>query len=196
MVIRRSASNVNTEEPVQFWLLVVLSCVALAVVVLTFFPGTVQANAFLSRPVVTALPAPPAAAPTPIVTMPKVVTPRKTAAKIPTRMLRGIASWYGSVFNGRKTASGETFDMYAMTACHPTLPFGTRVRVIDLANHKSVVVRITDRGDLLNKRIIDLSYAAAQKLEMTKNGLARVKLEIISLGPSPERDRKEQPSRQ
>ena len=98
-------------------------------------------------------------------------------------MLRGVASWYGSVFNGRKTASGETFDMYAMTACHPTLPFGTRVRVIDLANHKSVVVRITDRGDLLNKRIIDLSYAAAEKLEMTKNGLAQVKLEVISLGP-------------
>ncbi|HET6168523.1 MAG TPA: septal ring lytic transglycosylase RlpA family protein [Terracidiphilus sp.] len=197
MVIRRNASKLNTKEPVQFWLLVALSCFALAVVVLTFFPGTVQANAFLSRPTVTDSPASPAAAPTPIVTAPKVVTPsRKTAAKIPARMLRGIASWYGSVFNGRKTASGETFDMYAMTACHPTLPFGTRVRVIDLANHKSVVVRITDRGDLLNKRIIDLSYAAAQKLEMTKNGLARVKLEIISLGPSPERDREDQPSRQ
>ena len=111
-------------------------------------------------------------------------------------MLKGIASWYGSVFNGRKTASGETFDMYAMTACHPTLPFGSKVRVIDLSNHKSVVVRITDRGDLLNKRIIDLSYAAAQKLEMTKNGLARVKLEIISLGPSAARDRKDQPTRQ
>jgi rare lipoprotein A len=197
MVIRRNASNVNTQEPVQFWLLVALSCFALAVVVLTFFPGTVQANAFLSRPVVTASPESPAVAPTPIVTAPKaVIAPRKTAAKIPARMLRGLASWYGSVFNGRKTASGETFDMYAMTACHPTLPFGTRVRVIDLVNHKSVVVRITDRGDLLNKRIIDLSYAAAQKLEMTKKGLARVKLEIISLGPSPERDRKDQPTRQ
>jgi rare lipoprotein A len=180
----------NTQEPVQFWLLVAVSCVALAVVVLTFFTRTVQADALLSRPAVTVSPVPSVSKPTPVLTVPKVVTaPKKTAGKIPARMLKGIASWYGSVFNGRKTASGETFDMYAMTACHPTLPFGTRVRVVDLSNHKSVVVRITDRGDLLNKRIIDLSYAAAEKLDMTRGGLARVKLEVISLGPSPERDR-------
>ena len=79
--------------------------------------------------------------------------------------------------------------MYAMTACHPTLPFGSLVRVVNINNGRSVVVRITDRGDLLNKRIIDLSYAAAEKLEMTKGGLAQVKLEVLSLGPSPERDR-------
>ena len=181
MLIRRNASNVNAKAPVQFWLLVAASCVALAGAVLTLFTGTVQADALLSRPAATVLSTPAASSPTPILTRPR----QQAIGKIPVRMLRGVASWYGSVFNGRKTASGETFDMYAMTACHPTLPFGTKVRVIDLANHKSVVVRITDRGDLLNKRIIDLSYAAAEKLEMTRNGLAQVKLEVISLGQSP-----------
>ncbi len=75
--------------------------------------------------------------------------------------------------------------MYAMTACHPTLPFGTRVRVVNLKNKRSVVVRITDRGDLINDgRIIDLSYGAAEKLDMTKAGLAKVSVEVISLGNS------------
>jgi rare lipoprotein A len=106
------------------------------------------------------------------------------AAKTHGKILRGIASWYGSVFNGRKTASGETFNMYDMTACHPTLPFGSMVRVVNLRNRKSVVVRITDRGDLgsNNGRIIDLSYAAAEKLQMTQAGLARVSLEVLSTG--------------
>jgi rare lipoprotein A len=73
--------------------------------------------------------------------------------------------------------------MYAMTACHPTLPFGSLVRVINLENNKSVVVRITDRGDLIDEgRIIDLSFAAAEKLAMTKAGLAHVNLEVISMG--------------
>jgi rare lipoprotein A len=97
-------------------------------------------------------------------------------------MLRGIATWYGTVFNGRKTASGETFDMYGLTACHPTLPFGSLVKVVNLKNKRSVVVRITDRGDLAEGRIIDLSYGAAQKLAMTEAGLAPVVLEVISRG--------------
>ncbi len=105
-----------------------------------------------------------------------------TAAQRRAYMLKGIASWYGSVFNGRHTASGERFDMYAMTACHPTLPFGSIVRVTNHSNHRSVVVRITDRGYLLDGRVIDLSYAAAQKLAMTKDGIAKVDLEVISLG--------------
>ena len=97
--------------------------------------------------------------------------------------IHGIASWYGGVFNGRKTASGEIFDMYAMTACHPTLPFGSIVRVVNRSNHRSVVVRITDRGDLVEEgRIIDLSYGAAQKLGMTWAGLAKVDLQVLSLG--------------
>jgi rare lipoprotein A len=97
-------------------------------------------------------------------------------------MLHGIASWYGGVFNGRHTASGERFDMYAMTACHPTLPFGSLVRVVNLNNGRSVVVRITDRGYLYEGRVLDLSYGAAQKLAMTKPGLAPVELEVLSLG--------------
>ena len=97
-------------------------------------------------------------------------------------MLRGIATWYGTVFNGRKTASGETYDMYAMTACHPTLPFGSLVRVVNLKNKRSVVVRITDRGYLSTGRVIDLSYGAAEKLAMTEAGLAPVVLEVISRG--------------
>ena len=97
--------------------------------------------------------------------------------------IHGIASWYGGVFNGRRTASGEVFDMYAMTACHPTLPFGSIVRVIDRSNRRSVVVRITDRGDLVEEgRVIDLSYGAAEKLGMTWQGLAKVDLQVLSLG--------------
>ncbi len=97
-------------------------------------------------------------------------------------MLRGIATWYGDMFNGRKTASGETYDMRAMTACHPNLPFGSLVKVVNLKNKRSVVVRITDRGDLAKGRIIDLSQAAAEKLAMTEAGLAPVVLQVISPG--------------
>ncbi len=87
------------------------------------------------------------------------------------------------MFNGRKTASGEVYDMYAMTACHPSLPFGSIVRVVNRSNHRSVVVRITDRGDLVEEgRVIDLSYGAAEKLGMTWRGLAKVDLEVLSLG--------------
>ena len=94
-----------------------------------------------------------------------------------------MASWYGGVFNGRKTASGEVYDMYAMTACHPSLPFGSIVRVVDLRNHRSVVVRITDRGDLVEEgRIIDLSYGAAKRLGISQAGLAKVELQVLSLG--------------
>jgi len=73
--------------------------------------------------------------------------------------------------------------MYAMTACHPTLPFGTLVRVFNRKNHKSVVVRITDRGDLVDEgRIIDLSYGAAQELSMAKSGLAEVDIKVLKIG--------------
>jgi rare lipoprotein A len=98
-------------------------------------------------------------------------------------LLRGIASWYGEAFDGRTTANGERFDMYGMTACHPTLPFGSMVRVVNLKNGRSVVVRITDRGDLAEGRIIDLSFAAAEKLAMTNSGLAPVVLQVLSRGP-------------
>jgi rare lipoprotein A len=107
--------------------------------------------------------------------------PKPVSASIEDK-LHGIASWYGAVLNGHRTASGEQFDMYAMTACHPTLPFGSIVRVVDLNTRKSVVVRINDRGILSKGRIIDLSYAAAQELKITKAGLAQVDVEVISLG--------------
>lgn len=108
--------------------------------------------------------------------------PLKPAAASNEDKLHGIASWYGAVLNGHRTASGERFDMYAMTACHPTLPFGSIVRVVDQNTKGSVVVRINDRGILSKGRIIDLSYAAAQELKITKAGLAKVDVEVISLG--------------
>jgi len=138
---------------------------------------TVHADAPLPRPAATAPPAAPIASATPA-----LLAPKKTATATRADRLHGIASWYGGVFNGRPTASGERFDMHAMTACHPTLPFGSRVRVVNLVNKQSVVVKITDRGELFDGRIIDLSYGAAQRLAMIKDGLAPVKLEVISMG--------------
>jgi len=91
----------------------------------------------------------------------------------------GIASWYGHPYHGRATSSGEIYNMYAMTAAHRTLPFGTRVTVHDLENGRVVTVRINDRGPFIEGRIIDLSYAAAQAMHMP--GIARVSLEILGL---------------
>ena len=168
----------NPKKPLPFWLLVGVSCLATAGLLGTISTRTVQADAGLQRPMA----APPAVVAS---ATPAMSAGSQPAIKTHGKIFRGIASWYGSVFNGRKTASGETFDMYAMTACHPTLPFGSMVRVVNLRNRKSVVVRITDRGDLgsNNRRIIDLSYAAAEKLQMTQSGLARVSLEVLSVGP-------------
>jgi rare lipoprotein A len=154
-----------------------VSSIALAAFVVTISTRTVHADARLSRPVATMTAAPSISAPAP-----DSLAAQRTAIKRGDR-LHGIASWYGRVFNGRKTASGERFDMFAMTACHPTLPFGSVVRVVNPQNKQSVVVKITDRGDLVEEgRIIDLSFGAAQKLAITKAGLASVDLQVISLG--------------
>jgi rare lipoprotein A len=91
----------------------------------------------------------------------------------------GIASFYGTKFQGRRTANGEIFNTIEMTAAHRTLPFGTQLRVTNLRNGKSVVVRVNDRGPHLRGRIIDLSKAAAKKIGITRTGTARVKLEIL-----------------
>lgn len=91
----------------------------------------------------------------------------------------GLASWYGRRFHGKRTASGEPYDMYAMTAAHPTLPIPSYARVTSLANGKSVVVRINDRGPFHSKRVIDLSYTAAHKLGYVKQGSARVRVESL-----------------
>lgn len=167
----------SLKTPLRIWLLAGVSSVALAVVGISLTTRPVQADAHLSRPAATAPPAVPVASATPA-----LLAPHKPAGSIPAEMLHGIASWYGGVFDGRRTASGERFDMHAMTACHPTLPFGSVVRVVNIDNKRSVVVRITDRGYLYDGRVIDLSFAAAQKLAMTKSGLAQVDLQVLSLG--------------
>ncbi len=91
----------------------------------------------------------------------------------------GIASYYGEKYHGRQTASGEVFNMNELTAAHPKLAFGTRVRVTHLANDLSVIVRINDRGPFVKGRVVDLSQAAAKELQMVQSGLAEVRLEII-----------------
>ena len=96
---------------------------------------------------------------------------------------KGLASWYGEQFHGRKTANGEIYDMYAMTGAHKTLPLGTHVRVYNLENDREVVVRINDRGPFVRNRIIDLSYTAAKNIGMIGPGTAPVK--IVALGGSP-----------
>jgi len=91
----------------------------------------------------------------------------------------GTASWYGDYFEGRPTASGEPFNMYDMTAAHLTLPLGTLVRVTNLRNHRSVIVRINDRGPYVDGRIVDLSYNAARVLRFDQQGLQRVRLDVV-----------------
>ncbi len=95
---------------------------------------------------------------------------------------QGIASWYGRKFHGQKTAIGETYDLYAMTAAHPTAPLPSYAKVTNLENGRTAVVRINDRGPFLQGRIIDLSYAAAAKLGFARRGTARVEVELIVSG--------------
>lgn len=95
------------------------------------------------------------------------------------RVLTGFASWYGPGFHGNRSASGEIFDQNAMTAAHLTLPFGTNVRVTNVATGKSVVVRITDRGPFSHNRVIDISRGAAQRIGLIQAGVAPVKLEVL-----------------
>lgn len=99
----------------------------------------------------------------------------------------GIASWYGPGFHGQQTACGETYDMYALTAAHKRLPFQSKVRVTNLDNGEQVVVRITDRGPFRKQRIIDLSFTAAQRLDMIDTGTAPVRIEMVTPGPSREK---------
>ena len=93
----------------------------------------------------------------------------------------GLASYYADKFHGRMTASGETFDQQKMVAAHRTLPFGTKVKVTNVENNHSVVVTIIDRGPFVNDRVIDLSKAAAEKINIISDGVARVKLEVLEL---------------
>ncbi|WP_081624472.1 septal ring lytic transglycosylase RlpA family protein [Thioalkalivibrio sp. AKL7] len=101
----------------------------------------------------------------------------------------GIASWYGTKFHGRRTSSGEPYDMYAMTAAHKSLPLPSYVEVTNLENNKQVVVRVNDRGPFVDGRIIDLSYAAAHRIDMTDAGVARVRVRSVGPGDTESDDR-------
>ena len=92
---------------------------------------------------------------------------------------RGVASWYGGSFHGKQAANGELFDMEALTAAHRTLPLGSVVRVVNLANGKYLHVRITDRGPYVNNRILDLSRGAAARLGMVEGGLSHVRIQLV-----------------
>jgi rare lipoprotein A len=93
---------------------------------------------------------------------------------------QGLASWYGPGFHGKKTATGEIFDMYAMTAAHKTLPIPSYAQVTNLENHRSIIVRINDRGPFVRNRELDLSYAAAKNLDMAQDGTGNVEIKAIS----------------
>jgi rare lipoprotein A len=97
----------------------------------------------------------------------------------------GVVSWYGAQFHDRRTASGERFDSGALTMAHPSLPFGTMVRVTNLRNGRSVVVRVNDRGPFVGTRIADLSQAAASEIGMMQKGVARARIEVLGAEAGP-----------
>ncbi len=123
-----------------------------------------------------------------------IITETSELAKLPAcskfgakRIQIGMASWYGPRFHGRKTSSGERYDMHELTAAHRTLPLNTAVRVINKRNGESVVLRINDRGPYVQGHMIDLSYAAAEALDIRRRGVARVEVEILC---KPDREQK------
>jgi rare lipoprotein A len=109
---------------------------------------------------------------------------------------RGVASWYGRKFHGNPTANGERYDMYGMTAAHKTLPLPTDVEVTNLKNGRKIVVRVNDRGPFVHNRLIDLSYTAAQQLDMIETGTTLVNVRALgaSLAPQPERTTETEPT--
>lgn len=117
----------------------------------------------------------------PYIALGKTYTPLTSAGAF---RQRGIASWYGKKFHGQRTSSGEVYDMYAMTAAHPTLPIPSYARVTNPANQRSIVVRVNDRGPFLHERVIDVSYTAAHKLGILGSGSAEVEVESISANSS------------
>jgi rare lipoprotein A len=96
----------------------------------------------------------------------------------------GRASWYGHALQGLPTATGEAYDMNAMTCAHRTLPLGSLVRVTNLRNHRSLVLRVNDRGPMIESRVVDLSYAAAKRLGFSHRGTVRVRLDLVDVKPS------------
>jgi rare lipoprotein A (peptidoglycan hydrolase) len=182
MLIRTKSRHTSIKTSIGISILAGAAVGILIALLTSYSTQAVQADADISRPVVITPASPVESSPTPVfLVSEKTVTAIATKKRI--GIIHGIASWYGGVFDGRKTANGEMYDMHALTACQPDLPFGSIVRVINRSNKRSVVVRINDRGDLVDEsRIIDLSWAAAERLAMTKSGLAKVDVEILSLG--------------
>jgi rare lipoprotein A len=137
-----------------------------AIVALALLPAIFVLSGCARKHRVTAAPAPPAA--------PPAAPPQIRSGET------GLASWYGHPYHGRAASNGEIYDMEKLTAAHRTLPFGTIVHVTNLANDKSVDVRIIDRGPFVDGRIIDLSHAAAQAVDLIGPGVAQVRLDILS----------------
>ena len=106
---------------------------------------------------------------------------RSAAARKPLAVWECTSSWYGDDFDGQPTANGETYDMYAATAAHPTLPLGSIVRVVNPRNHRSQVVRINDRGPYVEGRELDVSYEVAKRLGFDQHGVAKVRLELLEV---------------
>jgi rare lipoprotein A len=119
---------------------------------------------------------------TPDTAKPEETRPAHTTSGKILLTLEGVASYYADDYNGKQTSNGEVFNMSDLTAAHRTFPFGTKVRVTNLENKKSVVVRVNDRGPFKEGRIIDLSLAAAKELDLIRMGTAKVKLEVLEWG--------------
>jgi rare lipoprotein A len=157
-------------------LFVVLESVFLGLGVLTLVPSAnPAASAKVSSPLQSTAPL-------------SVVNPNSRGQERPLAVWECMTSWYGEDFDGQPTANGETYDMYAETAAHPTLPLGSIVRVVNPRNHRSQVVRINDRGPYVQGRELDVSYAVARKLGFEQRGTAKVQLELLKVPsrPAPE----------
>ena len=149
--------------------------------------GAVAVAAWLSLSATAFAQAPasaPMAAPAPAVVAAPAAKPALTAVAASADAMQGKLAWYGAKFNGRRTASGQRFDANAMTMAHPTLPFGTRVKVTNNVNKRSVVVRVNDRGPTTAGRIGDVTAAAATKLRMRRSGVVEATLEVVSSAPA------------
>ena len=113
---------------------------------------------------------------------PPVDSPARPSSEKVLLRLEGIISYYADDFNGKQTSNGETFDMHSLTAAHRTFPFGTKVRVTNLENNMTVIVRVNDRGPFKEGRIMDLSLAAAKEINLIRTGTARARLEVLEWG--------------
>ena len=110
---------------------------------------------------------------------------KSSGQKKPLAIWECITGWYGEPFDGQETANGEIYDMYGITAAHPTLPLGSIVRIVNPKNHRSQIVRINDRGPYVEGRELDVSYEVARRLGFDERGLAKVRVELLRVPPRP-----------